>query len=204
MFSRLPTRSSRISSRLRGARSRGYTVAEILIVVAIIGFLTAVVVARYRDFDSTTVLKNLAYEIALSVREAQVMTISASNLGAGGTLQTEGQNSYGIMFNENSGSYVLFNDLNENNQYNSGSELVKLVTITQGATITRLVEQRAGSGTEYPITNATITFDRPHLDTTFVTSSGSNNVVEVTLTVTSTRGGQRLVHIARSGRISVE
>lgn len=201
MSSYLQTRSSRTSLRL--SSRGGYTVAEILIVVAIIGFLTAVVVARYRDFDSTTVLKNLAYEIALSVREAQVMTISSSNLGGGGAPLAVGQNSYGISFSENSGSYIIFNDSNENDQY-SAPELVKLITITQGATITDLVEYRSGSGAAHSITDATITFDRPHLDTTFTTSSGSNNVVEVVLTVTSSRGGERLVHIARSGRISVE
>ncbi|MEQ1674440.1 MAG: hypothetical protein ABL865_05305, partial [Candidatus Nitrotoga sp.] len=190
------------------AHTGGYTIIEILTVVAIIGFLTAVVVARYRDFDSTTVLKNLAYEIALSVREAQVMTISSSNLGGGGGAPlAEGQNSYGISFTANNNSYVIFNDLDKLNDYDSSSELVKLIAITQGATITDLVEIRSGGATEYPITWATITFDRPHLDTTFVTSESEsvpNNVVEVVLTVTSTRGGERLVHIARSGRISVE
>jgi hypothetical protein len=173
--------------------------------VGIIGLLTAVVVAQYRDFDSTTVLKNLAYEVALSVREAQVLTISTSNLGgSGGALQTEGQNSYGIAFTENNGTYAIFNDLDENNLYDAGSELVKLVSITQGATITSLAEKRVNDPDEHPITDATITFDRPHLDTTFETSSGSNNVVEVIVTVTSNRGGDRAVHIARSGRITVE
>jgi Tfp pilus assembly protein FimT len=178
--------------------------AEIVIVLSIVGFLTAAVIAQYRNFDSTTVLRNLAYEVALSVREAQVMTISTSNLGGGGTLLTEGQNSYGIHFTENSGTYVIFNDHDSDNQYDPGTELVKLISITQGASITSLVERRANSADEYSIDEATITFDRPHLDTTFRTTSGSNNVVEVIVTVTSNRGGDRMVHIARSGRISVE
>jgi Tfp pilus assembly protein FimT len=177
--------------------------AELLIVLAIIGLLTAVVVAQYRDFDSTTVLRNLAYEIALSVREAQVMTISTSNLGGGSILQNQGQNSYGITFDTNSRSYTIFNDLDGDDAYDAPGELVKLITISQGASITN-IEEEYTDGSTASVGSATITFDRPHLDTAFTTSSNSNAIVELTIEATTQRGGSRLIRITKAGRISVE
>jgi prepilin-type N-terminal cleavage/methylation domain-containing protein len=183
--------------------TKGFTIAEVLIVLAIIGFLTASVVAQYRDFDSATVLRNLAYEVALSVREAQVMTISTSNLGGGGVFQTTGQNSYGVAFNANAQTYTIFNDLDNDNLYDAPGELVKLITISQGASITTISEQRS-NGTVAAVTSASITFDRPHLDTSFRTSSGVATVVDLTINTTSKRGGSRTITVSKSGRISVQ
>lgn len=188
--------------------TRGFTLAEIIVVITIIGFVSSVVIARYRDFDSSAILKNLAYEVALSVREAQVMTVSASNLGGGGVLQNQGQNSYGVHFTADANTYVLFNDFGDtatppNNVYDGG-EMVKLITLTQGAKILELHELRSGEATLYPITYATIAFDRPHLDTSFVTSSNSNNVTEIIATVSSPRGATRTVKILKSGRIEAD
>ena len=190
----------------RFSRERGFTIAEIVVVIAIIGFVFAVVVARYRDFDSTSVLKNLAYEVALSVREAQVMTISTSNIGGGGVFQNQGQNSYGINFTANSSSYEIFADLSLplNHQYDPPGELVKLNSLTQGAQIGAIYERRAGDSVLYSVAGATITFVRPHLDTTFVTTSGSAQVIEVLVTVQSSRGSTRTVRILKSGRIQVQ
>jgi Tfp pilus assembly protein FimT len=175
-----------------------------VVVIAIIGLVFAVVVARYRDFDSTSVLKNLAYEVALTVREAQVMTISTSNIGGGGVFQNQGQNSYGINFTANSSSYETFSDLNSNKAYDAPGELVKLNTLTQGASISTINERRAGDPVLYSVAGATVTFVRPHLDTTFVTSSNSNNVIELLVTVRSARGATRTIRILKSGRIQVE
>lgn len=176
-----------------------------VVVIAIIGFVFTVVVARYRDFDSTSVLKNLAYEVGLSVREAQVMTISTSNIGGGNILQNQGQNSYGINFTANSSAYEIFSDSNSNKSYDAPGELIKQIAMSQGAQISSLNERRAGSGaTLFPITSATITFVRPHLDTSFVTSSNSLNVIEVLATIQSARGATRTIRILKSGRIQVQ
>jgi|GEM_PF-2162699 len=189
----------------RFSRERGFSIAELVVVIAIISLVLAVVVARYRDFDSTSVIKNLAYEVALSVREAQVMTVSTSNVGGGNIFQNQGQNAYGINFTASSSSYELFNDTNGNKAYDAPGELVKLNTVTQGAQISALAERRSGSGaTLFPITTATIVFVRPHLDTSFVTSSNSLNVIEVLATVRSPRGATRIVRILKSGRIQVQ
>lgn len=203
-------RSFRTSSQLsyrkgkHSSHSRGFTMAEIIVVITIIGFVSAVVIARYRDFDSTAVIKNLAYEVALSVREAQVMTVSASNLGGGSILQNQGQNSYGVMFTADSSTYQLFSDTDGDDAYDAPGELIKLITMTQGARISTLQEIRSGDATLHTITSATIAFDRPHLDTSFRTSSNSSNVIEVIATVSSSRGAVRTVKVLKSGRIEAK
>lgn len=58
-------------------KRRGFTLIELLISVGIIAILTAMVTVKYKAFDSTTILKGAAYEIALTIRESQVKSISA-------------------------------------------------------------------------------------------------------------------------------
>lgn len=59
-------------------KKHGFTLIELLISVAIIGILTAIVVVKYKSFDSTVLLKSTAYEVALALRESQVKTMSAT------------------------------------------------------------------------------------------------------------------------------
>ncbi len=59
-------------------KRRGFTLIELLISVAIIGILTAIVVVKYKSFDSTVLLKSSAYEVALALRESQVKAMSAT------------------------------------------------------------------------------------------------------------------------------
>jgi prepilin-type N-terminal cleavage/methylation domain-containing protein len=202
MSTSLPTQALH-TSRFAKPLTTGFTMAELLMVLAIIGVLTAMVVAQYRDFDSTTVLRNLAYEVALSIREAQVMTISASNLGGGGVFLNQGQNSYGVSFDANSQVYTIFNDLDADDVYDAPSELVKLITISQSASISSIREKRSDDSV-VAVSSASVTFDRPHLDTAFTTASGSSAIVELLIQVTTQRGGSRIVHITKAGRVSVE
>lgn len=55
---------------------RGFTLVEVVIVVAIIGLISAIIIPRYAMFDSTTLLNSAAYDIASSIRQAQVYSLS--------------------------------------------------------------------------------------------------------------------------------
>ena len=58
------------------ATIRGFTLVELLISLAIIIVITSIVLVKYSAFDSTTILKGAAYEIALALRDSQVKSIS--------------------------------------------------------------------------------------------------------------------------------
>lgn len=58
-------------------QNRGFTIVEMLVVTGIFAVLTAIVVFRYGDFTSNLLVTNMAYEIALQVRQAQVFGLGA-------------------------------------------------------------------------------------------------------------------------------
>ena len=90
-----------------------------LIASAIITVLSIVVLFRFTSFDSSVLLKSLAYEIAASVREAQVYSLSV--LGAVGEFRTP----YGVSFEPDSQEYVLFRygnlDFNADPRYDTSA-----------------------------------------------------------------------------------
>ena len=198
MFLRLRTQrclTARISSS-----AKGFTLVEILIVAALIGVLSSIIVARYRDFDSVSILHNMTYEVALSVREAQITTLSAGTIG-GIT-----QNAYGIFFTSGTNQYNIFVDNNPaNNMYDGSTELVKGVTMGQGSRVSKLCVRTALGGSCTDVSSVAVIFTRPHLDTTFVTSGPSvNNVVELVVTVSSARGATSTVSVLKSSRVAIQ
>jgi len=63
---------------------RGFTLIEMLVVLAIMGVVLAVTVGGQRAFNRSIVLSNTAYDVALSIRQAQ--TYGVSGRVAQGTL----------------------------------------------------------------------------------------------------------------------
>lgn len=56
---------------------KGFTLLEVIVVVAIFGIMTAVIIFNYSNFNSKVILTNMAYEIALTTRQAQVFGLGA-------------------------------------------------------------------------------------------------------------------------------
>ncbi len=95
------------------ASSKGFTLIEMLIVLAIIGVVTVVVVTGQRSFERSVILTNTTYNIALSIREAQAYGFSGKSATSGAT--DAGNYAYGVDFNialpnKNTDTYTLFAD----------------------------------------------------------------------------------------------
>lgn len=98
----------------------GFTLLEMLIVIVIISILLVVVLFNYRDVESKSVLKNIAYEVALSIREAQSLGLGVKKYVPDSGIINPGtgvfNQPYGIHVNDGAveaKSIYLFSDVNE-------------------------------------------------------------------------------------------
>lgn len=93
---------SSISLRSRKHTSRGFSLVELTVSIAILVLIISTVVVRFTTFDSLIVLRTLGHEIGLSVRKAQSYSLSV--LGSTGDFETP----YGVTFTPTNTSYALF------------------------------------------------------------------------------------------------
>lgn len=97
---------------------RGVTLIELMVVIALVVVLTAIVLLRQKTFENTILLRNTAYEFALSVREAQAYGVSVRRDTADAV-----SGRYGIHVSLSSpGSTILYSDNDEDNMYDVGED----------------------------------------------------------------------------------
>jgi len=187
---------------LKGA-ARGLTLIELLVVMGIFSVISLVVLANHSRFNSSVLLGSLAYDIALSIREAQVYGLSVKQYGS------NFQVGYGLRF-AGASSYTFFADTNANKRYDSGIDsIVQTFSVGRGHTIQRFcgitvsgVEECSGGAGPGTIDHLDVVFFRPDPDALF--SSNSTTLYSSgKIIVTSPSGETRTVHIVSTGQISV-
>ncbi len=100
---------------------QGFTLIEMITVLGIFMVMTSIVLFNYNRFTNDTILTNMAYEVALSVREAQIYGVSVRK--PSGDTSAEFNSPYGIHFidvADGTPSYFLFADTNDNGVYDGG------------------------------------------------------------------------------------
>jgi prepilin-type N-terminal cleavage/methylation domain-containing protein len=185
----------------------GFTLIELLISVGIIGLVSSVILVKYNSFDSTILLKSAAYEVAISLREVQVKSVSVSQSG------NDFDNPYGIQFIPNSKTYTAYtvtggtDNPPRHNPPNS--------TVVGGGTLTRTMYIADicvyGTALADPcnVDQLDISFKRPEFKALFYAVSGSNTYTNaITSTVIkigppSASGKHFLVVVSQLGQISV-
>ena len=90
---------------------RGFTLIEMMVVIAIVGVLTLSFFANFRGGGEEFALKRSIHQVALDIRRAQEMSTASQEFK--GAFQGE----YGIYFTENGGSYILFVDCDNNGRF---------------------------------------------------------------------------------------
>lgn len=184
--------------------TRGFSLIELLVVTGIFIVITGVVLANNAQFNSSVLLGNAAYDIALSVRQAQVYGLSTQSYAG------EFQVGYGVHF-QGPTQYLLFADLDpdRNRRYDAGvDQVVQQYTLGRGHTIKRYCGVTS-SGTEdcsdnsAAISHLDIGFLRPNPDST-VTADSPTPYSSAKIVIQSRADETRTVTIQSTGQISVK
>lgn len=174
---------------------------ELLVVMGIMMLLSGVLLFRSNAFGGTIILRSLAYDVALSIREAQTFGIAVRQSGSGsfGT-------GYGVEVRSASpANYLLYADTNADGYYSGANELVTRYTLKQGYRLNDLC-YTAGSNAEVcGAQKIDITFKRPEPDAFIRADDAATLHQQARIELASPNGEGRVnIIIEATGQISVQ
>lgn len=183
----------------------GFTLVELMVVASIFAVISSIVLFQNARFNNVVILENLAYDVALSVREAQVYGLSVrQDLGSGSF-----DFAYGIHVGASAPSnYVLFIDANENDRFDAPAETLQTFTLRKGFVIGRYCADNGGTPkcsdtSADEMEGLSVVYRRPDPEGLIRTDTGvSYSRAEIVLQAPN--GNERSVVIYTSGQISVE
>lgn len=185
---------------------RAFTLIELMVVVSIVAFFSIVTLVSHQKFGDSIAINNLAYDVALTIREAQIYgtSVRTQDVEPGSF-----DHAYGVRFRMSEPTqYLSFVDLNDSNSYNSG-ELLDTYDIGRGNHIFDLCVEVSGGGSEKCASLGTlsavhVTFKRPDPDATFITNPGYPLASAVRIHIKSPTGLEKVIRATKTGQISVE
>jgi prepilin-type N-terminal cleavage/methylation domain-containing protein len=184
--------------------SSGFSLAELLVVVAIFLILTTVILINQNRFSSDTSITNLGYQVALAIRQAQVYGISVKGPANFDT-------AYGVHFDTTSEAnrkkFVLFADTPPHNgKFDSNQDpVVREFAIENGIKIKGsgglIIFQ--GNSTSSAQT-ADITFRRPNPEAIITADGGTEQRSKIQIVFESALGDRwSTVTVTQTGQIYV-
>jgi prepilin-type N-terminal cleavage/methylation domain-containing protein len=209
---------------------RGFTLIEMVVVLAIIVLITAVTITGQSSFNKTLLLTDTTYSVAFSAREAQSYGLASRKFGA-----STNNPGYGLHFDRSMpGSYTFFADVVNtlhpfptgcpvgtpgtpsekpgNCRFDAGDGIVNKYTFSRGYTIKQFCGKTGSrqycSTDSSPLTNMDLVFTRPNTSTMIsgqVNGSGSPIAFSCALVVItdSSEEATRFVRISSLGEITV-
>lgn len=185
-----------------------------MVVTAIFVILSGVVLANNSRFGNLIVLQNLAHDIALTIRQAQIYGIAVKRCDPTATplcpvLDQQFDVSYGTHFTPGETTFELFVDLDDNAAYDPG-ETVLASTITAGYAITDVcVTNAITSNEDCDLSALNIAFRRPEPDACIEGAFDADGECispygRASIVVQSNRGDEIEITVESSGQISVQ
>jgi prepilin-type N-terminal cleavage/methylation domain-containing protein len=185
--------------------SRAFTLMELLVVTGIIVIISALLLVNHNQFGGRALLENLAYDVGLSIRQAQVYGIAVRQYGSGNF-----DVGYGMYFDAALPTrYDLFGDADASGIAEPGESIPPSpYTIGRGYFIYKLCAP-AGSDAETctAVSRLDILFRRPEPDA-YIGKNGVSGVAQpqesARIVFRSPRGDETSVVVEVTGQISVD
>ncbi len=208
--------------------NRAFTVVELLIAVSIFVFMTALLVARYGNFNQNVLLTNTAYDVALEIRTAQTYGLSIRSVtdvgdpSAPAPISNEAvfQNAYGVHLVKDSSELILFSTPSYGDDANTiydgpdtyGDTDIAVSTLRRGSKISDICVGSGPSDCSYTsVDEMDITFKRPSPSAIICVKPDSptdmscnDGYVYVEIQVESSDNTVRTVVVRENGQISVK
>jgi prepilin-type N-terminal cleavage/methylation domain-containing protein len=200
----------------------GFTLIELLVSISIMLVITAVVLLNQGTYSSNISLTNLANDISLTIRQAQIYGVSVRELQTG---SGDFSSAYGVDFNilgTNVGgdsAYIFFADrgVTKNGIYDDlwscplggSSECLQKIPTSTGNSIKKLCILYTNGTSDCTIKRADITFRRPSTSANLVFfNSGGGlmspvGVLGAEVDVNSSTGARSVI-VYITGQISVK
>ena len=146
-------------------KSKGFTIIEM--VISIFAFMTAFLIAKYGSFNQSVLLTNLAYDIALTLRNAQSYGLNVKSKPTSTENYSESFNyAYGVHFDSSSTEnkkMIFFADIDNDTLYDSGEEILPIYNLKRGFYISNICIGHPQYFCQYSgIVKIDITFKRPN------------------------------------------
>lgn len=194
--------------------TRGFSIIELIVSLAIFGILTGLVMAKYGTFNQSVLLTNLAYDVALTIRTAQTYGLSVRNPDQDASYSFN--YAYGVHFNSaNNKQFIFFVDRDNNGRYTVGSNEAispSPYSLKRGAVISSLCVDATSCDPSQ--TDLNITFKRPDpvaiICTTGICVDNDGDANDdtalyelATIVILGTDGTTRSIVVRKNGQISV-
>jgi prepilin-type N-terminal cleavage/methylation domain-containing protein len=189
--------------RLR-TRHKGFTVVEVVIVLAIITMISSIILANFSGFNEGVTLSRSVRELALAARKAQNMALAVLRVTRqDGT--TGIPRAMGIQVSRGTAGYFIFADFVNDNRYNqSDDEKISPGTMIfeRGAAITDFLGK---NNTLLSASKIHIIFASPEAAITLTDENGTDIGEKVTFRLVSQSGKvTKSVTVRTSGQISAK
>ena len=206
----------------RASVPRGFTLVEMLVVLAIIIMITAIVINGQSTYNRSILLTDTAYTVAYSIRQAQSLGLASRGTTVGASIVSNA--GYGVRF-AGSSSYVVFADTGGtvnlpaavcpvgvagtpdfkrgNCKYDTGTDrIVKNYTFSRGYTIANICG-KSGSVLTCSLSALDVVFMRPETRAILIGPSNQSFSCAEVHVRPPTGSEVRIVRISQLGEISV-